>query len=156
MYENVEPIVVNNDIPDPEFIRREDETIFEFTQRIRTANVEKLMQDGLPTDAKDVYALSAILDSMDRQELAKAKLEIDSKQSKSDEQAQALISALINAVGNVNPYESKAAVEREPLPELSTEGVTLIEGEMDTVPRDMNFDSFMKEHRQKNPKPTDD
>lgn len=149
--------------PLPEVIRPsiaaklENETILEYTQRIRINTVAAMTGTKYPDDPKEVSALTSLLDGLDRQEINKAKIEIDSTHAQADQEALSLITAIINTVGNINPYESKNPTERileHDGPVIG--GVVLVDGELDTKPRQANYDSFMKQYKKDNPKQQDE
>lgn len=143
--------------PEPTYRREDGESILDFTQRVRLASVTKLTERNLPDDPKDVSALSQMLDSIDRQEFNKAKIEIESQGANADKDALDLITAIVNTVGNNNPYLVDVPVVRDvthngPI----VEGLTLVPGELDNKPVKMNYDSFMKKYKEDNPQQPDD
>lgn len=133
--------------------KREEEDLLDYTQRMRLAAVSHLTQHTISTEAKDISALTSVLDGIDRQELNKARLELENQSSKEDQATLELIMGMTLALGNKNPYESTTPIEREVFHDGPViEGVTLVEGELDNKPRIMNYDSFMKDYKKKNPK----
>lgn len=150
------PIVDEDESLDPHAIR-DDESLLSYTQRIRLATVSKLTQHTIPNDPKDIAALNSVLDGIDRQEINKAKIEMDSQGAKDDQSAIDLIFAIANTLGNKNPYEAAEPVERTIEHEgVVIEGVELVEGELDSKPQQMNYDNFMAEYKKKNPKNLED
>lgn len=136
--------------------RQEGESILDYTQRLRTLAVSTLLEREMPTDPKDIQTMNSLLDGMDRQEINKAKLDLERQNGSADADALALITAVVNNLGNRNPYEVEVPVERvieHDGPVI--EGVTLVEGELENRPREMGYTSFMKEYRAKNPKKQD-
>lgn len=132
------------------------ESVLDYTQRIRQLTVDKITQDGIPIDNKDLASLSMLLDSMDKQEINKARIIVEDKAANVDKHASELIKAMATALGNDNPYLAPVPVQREivldePLPE-----VTLVDGELDQSCRQLSYDTFMKDYREKNPKETDE
>lgn len=149
------PPIVDDNAP-TSLERLEGESALDYTQRIRLATVDKLVTTSISDDPKDVAALNSVLDAIDRQEFNKAKIELDSQAAQSDKEAYGLIASLVNAVGNVNPYMVDVPVQRDISHEGPVvEGVVLVPGELDTKPDKMNYDSFMKNYKEKNPKNTD-
>ena len=141
---------------DPHAIK-EDESLLSYTQRIRLATVSKLTQHTIPDDPKDIAALNSVLDGIDRQEINKAKIEIENQSAKDDQSAIDLIFSIANTLGNRNPYEVENPVERTIAHEGAViEGVVLVEGELDSKPQQTNYDQFMKEYKRKNPRNNDD
>lgn len=137
--------------------RREGEALLDYTQRIRVLAVDKLTALAISDDPKDISALNSILDGIDRQEFNKAKIELDTQGAAADKEALGLITSLVNAVGNVNPYEAATPIVRTILHEGPViEGVTLVPGELDARPDKLNYNDFMKEYKEKNPKDKED
>lgn len=137
--------------------RREGEALLDYTQRIRVLAVDKLTEAAISNDPKDINALNSVLDGIDRQEFNKAKIELDTQGAAADKEALGLITSLVNAVGNINPYEATTPVVRTILHEGPVvSGVTLVPGELDARPDKLNYDSFMKEYKEKNPKNKDE
>lgn len=136
--------------------KREGEDLLEYTQRVRLAAVSHMTQHTISTEPKDISALTSVLDGIDRQELNKARLELENQSSKEDQATLELIMGITLALGNKNPYESTTPIEREVTHEGPViEGVVLVDGELDNKPRIMNYDSFMKDYKKKNPKQKD-
>lgn len=137
--------------------RKPDENLLAYTQRIRLSTIASLTTVSLPGDPKDIAAMNSLLDGIDRQEINKAKIELDSQNAAADQEAFNLIAALVNNVGNTNPYELANPVERTILHEGPViEGVVLVAGELDSKPEQLNYDNFMKEYKRKNPKQKDE
>ena len=91
------------------------------------------------------------------EEINKAKIEIENSLAAADQEALTLITAVINSVGNINPYETAKPFERTLEHEGPVvHGVTLVPGELDTKPKQSNYDSFMKTYKQNNPRIIDD
>lgn len=133
---------------------QEEEGLLAYTQRIRLATVSKLTQHTIPDDPKEIAALNSVLDGIDRQEINKAKIEIDNQSLKDDQATTDFIFAIATSLGNRNPYETQTPVERTIVHEGEVvSGVTLVEGELETKPKQMNYDNFMQEYKRKNPKP---
>lgn len=133
--------------------RREGEDLLDYTQRMRLAAVSHMTQHTISTEAKDLSALTSILDGIDRQEISKARLELENQSSKEDQATLDLIMGMTLALGNRNPYEADVPLAREIIHEGPVvEGVVLVDGELDNKPRVMNYDSFMKDYKKKNPK----
>ena len=137
--------------------RQEGESILEYTQRIRLDTIVTFTENSALEDVKEIAALTSLLDGLDRQEINKAKIEIDNSLAAADQEALSLITAVINNVGNMNPFESANPVERT----LEHEGpviagVTLVPGELDAKPSQSNYDSFMKQYKKANPKSKDE
>lgn len=134
--------------------RREEEGLLDYTQRIRLATISKLTQHTIPDDPKEIAALNSVLDGIDRQEINKAKIELDNQSLKDDQAATDLILAIATSLGNKNPYEIDNPVERTIVHEGEVvSGVTLVDGELETKPKQMNYDNFMQEYKRNNPKP---
>lgn len=136
----------------------EEEQLLSYTQRIRLAAVGALtVNNTISSDPKELAALTSVLDGIDRQEINKAKIELDNKSLKNDQDTTAFIAAISASIGNRNPYEIETPIERTVEHEGKViEGVVLVAGELDSKPQQMTYDSFMKEYKQKNPRQKDD
>lgn len=134
--------------------KRPDESVFEYTQRVRLAVVENLTAGGIPAD-DGLDNLAKFLDSMDKQEATKKRIEQEDDAQQSDRKAQEIIHGIINLIGNTNPYESEQRVERVVEVAGDLTEVTLVPGELDTNQRVLNYEDFMKEYRKNNPKETE-
>lgn len=136
---------------------KEEEGLLSYTQRIRLAAVSKLTQHTIPDDPKDLAALNSVLDGIDRQEINKAKIELDNASAKDEQSTRDFIAAIALTMGNNNPYETQTPTERTIAHEgVVVEGVVLVEGELDNKPQQMNYDAFMKKYKAENPKDKDD
>lgn len=136
---------------------KDGEELLDFTQRVRLAVIANLTQFTISTDPKDVSALNSMLEGIDRQEINKAKIEIDSQSNRNDQETLDLIMGMATALGNTNPYESSTPLERTishdgPV----TTGVTLVPGELDNKPQALDYDTFMKDYKKANPRVKDD
>lgn len=146
------------DDSDPQkFALGEEEELLAYTQRIRIAAVGALtLGRGISTDPKELASLTSVLDGIDRQEINKAKIDLENQSVKNEQDTTAFIAAISQSMGNRNPYESQEPIERTVEHEGTIiEGVVLVAGELDSKPQQMNYDTFMKEYKKKNPKPTD-
>lgn len=145
--------VINND---ENMARLPNESILDYTQRIRVAIVEKNTANGLPSDPDELSALAGYLNDMDKQELAKVKIQLEDKAQQSDRKAQEIIQGILNMVGNQNPYDAGVNTGRVVEHKGDLAEVQLVPGELDHNQRTLDYDSFIKEYREKNPKVTDD
>lgn len=145
--------VINND---ENMARLPNESILDYTQRIRVAIVEKNTAHGLPSDPDELSALAGYLNDMDKQELAKVKIQLEDKAQQSDRKAQEIIQGILSMVGNQNPYDAGVNTGRVVEHKGDLAEVQLVPGELDHNQRTLDYDSFIKEYREKNPKVTDD
>lgn len=136
--------------------RRPEETVFEYTQRIRQSVVEKFTEHGIPTDVKEAGALASFLNDMDRQEEVKHRIATEEKAVESDKAATALIGAMLSKLGNINPYALPEPTGEIVDHDVELPKVELVPGELDHNPQVMNYESFMSEYRAKHPKHLDD
>ena len=150
------PPLPEDNIPDINQ-RLPGESILEFTQRVRMNALTSFTKNSALDDVKDIAALTSILDGLDRQEINKAKIEIDNSLAAADQEALSLITAVINSVGNINPYETARPMERTVEHEGPVvSGVVLVPGELDSKPKQSNYDTFMKKYKENNPRTADD
>lgn len=136
--------------------KRDDETTLEYTQRLRIAIVSKLTSNGISEDPDNLSTLANFLNDMDRQETTILKLDIENKKADSDAKAQEIIAAMLERVGNDNPYALKHNTGRVIEHEGDLTEVTLVPGELDQTQRQLNYEDFMKEYREKHPVESDE
>lgn len=136
--------------------RQPNESVLDYTQRIRIAIVQQNTANGLPSDPDELSALAGFLNDLDKQELTKAKIQLEDKAQQSDRKAQEIIQGIISMVGNQNPYDAGVNTGRVVEHKGDLADVQLVPGELDHNQRTLDYDSFIKEYREKNPKVTDD
>lgn len=139
-----------------EFKRRPDESVMEYTQRIRQGVVEQFTKNGLPADMEEMSTLATYLNDMDKQEVAKQKIANDEKALESDKAATEIIAAMLGKLGNTNPYALPETTGNIIDHDVVLPEVQLVPGELDHNQRTLNFESFMTDYRAKNPKVEDD
>lgn len=165
MYENTEKLqsneIENLEAPASTILLEMEqlpgESIFDYTQRIRKEMILNACAAGVPSDPKDVAMVNNILNSMDTQEVNKARIANEDKTANADKEASNLIRSLLTMVGNTNPYLAEKPVPRD-IKATGTigPGVTLVDGELDQSHRVLNHATFMAEQRAKNPKQTEE
>lgn len=149
--ENLPDILAEGDLK-----KLKDESVFDYTQRVRQAVVENMLSDGIPTKPRELDSLSFYLDAMDRQETVKAKIQLEDEANQSDKKAQELIAGILTLVGNSDPYDAGTNTGRVVEHAGDLAEVQLVPGELDFNQRTLNYDSFISEYREKNPKQTEE
>ena len=127
MYENTEKLQ-SNEVEDlgakPSTIPLEmeqlpGESIFDYTQRIRKEMIINSCASGVPSDPKDVAMINNILNSMDAQEVNKARIANEDKAANADKEAIAITTVATaeknaaQARADARLLESKAQSESE-------------------------------------------
>lgn len=125
----------------------DDDQILQFTQGKRQEIVSKLTAKGIPTDdSKQMQALLATLDGMDRVALGKKRIKADEGLAGANQaMAAGVIATLLQRAGSagVRPFEVLDAPPRTP-PVLGSEipDPVLVKGETDTVTQQMSYEAF--------------
>lgn len=133
--------------------RAEGESYLDWSQRVReliiAANTTML------TDLQDPKVAGIILNAardMDRQEISKVQNSLTEKSIDVASQGIALADEMFGNLGNTNPYLAATPVIRDVPSDHKLADVTLVEGELSDEQRDLNYDTFMTEHRNKTAK----
>lgn len=135
-----------------EFKRLPGESVLEYTQRIRQGVVEKVTENGLPSDEDQMYALASYLDAMDRQEIAKQKMVNEEKALETDKMATAIVASMLGKLGNHNPFMVEENTGNIVEHDVELPQVNLVPGELDHNQRVLNYDNFVTDYRKKHPK----
>lgn len=149
----------NNQPPVYDARQREDESAFDYAQRIRKDIVHhKITTDGsLPTDPKEMAALNNILNGITASEIGMARIKVDEKQVDVAEEANRIYEAFGKrriemaqslAFGQ-RGAGSKPVIDHFP----GEEGFTTVPGETEIGVSSMNFKEFTEsqgvEHKDK-------
>jgi len=129
-----------------------DESILDFTQRLRKRVVSKLTNDGesLPNDPKEVITLNTVLDSMDRTALGSIRSKREAQIDDMSKQAAALVHEVLKKAGNVDLFAVAVTTPRA-VPEIPDDMAepTIVPGELDVGLQTMTADSFMADFEAK-------
>ena len=112
--------------------------IFSLTQSMRLRLVEKLAKD-IPTDHEDGGLFLSALNDLDKQIIARSKLELESERNRTDQETKAVIAqALLNRANENNNVANTS------IPSLPT-GYTYtpVPGETDVKPAQLEYDHIM-------------
>lgn len=112
--------------------------IFSLTQSMRLRLVEKLAKD-IPTDHEDGGLFLTALNDLDKQIIARSKLELESERNRTDQETKAVIAqALLNRANENNNVVNTS------IPSLPT-GYTYtpVPGETDVKPAQLEYDHIM-------------
>lgn len=112
--------------------------IFSLTQSMRLRLVEKLAKD-IPTDHEDGGLFLTALNDLDKQIIARSKLELESERNRTDQETKAVIAqALLNRANENNNVVNTS------IPSLPTEySYTPVPGETDVKPAQLEYDHIM-------------
>ena len=112
--------------------------IFSLTQSMRLRLVEKLAKD-IPTDHEDGGLFLTALNDLDKQIIARSKLELESERNRTDQETKAVIAqALLNRANENNNVANTS------IPSLPTEySYTPVLGETDVKPAQLEYDHIM-------------
>lgn len=116
-----------------------DIRLLDKTLVIREQIIDNLLKRELPTKARDVECFTNLLESVDRSILAKAKIKIDEKANKTNEETKAILKSLLLELHN-NPetiIENTNIVHEVPEYQPSTE-ISISDGEL--IPGTDNID----------------
>lgn len=125
----------------------DDDQILQYTQGKRQEIVSKLTAKGIPTDdSKQMQALLATLDGMDRVALGKKRIKADEGIAGANQAAAAaVIATLLQKAGSagMRPFEAVDVIPRTP-PTLGSDipEPVLVKGETDTVTQQMSYEAF--------------
>ena len=112
--------------------------IFSLTQSMRLRLVEKLAKD-IPTDHEDGGLFLTALNDLDKQIIARSKLELESERNRTDQETKAVIAqALLNRANENNNVANTS------IPSLPTGySYTPVPGETDIKPAQLEYDHIM-------------
>lgn len=112
--------------------------IFSLTQSMRLRLVEKLAKD-IPTDHEDGGLFLTALNDLDKQIIARSKLELESERNRTDQETKVVIAqALLNRANENNNVANTS------IPSLPTGySYTPVPGEIDVKPAQLEYDHIM-------------
>ena len=122
-----------------------DDQVLDFVQGKRREMVDKLTEQGVPTDKDGGYLLLSALKDMSTTALGKKRIKTDEKIGANQAAAAGLIAQVLSKTRTLKPYEVDGGVADRVAPELGGDLPTpeLIPGEMDTNPPQLSYDTFM-------------
>ncbi len=107
----------------------EEELQLHRTRQLRQDLINQMTKEGLPSQSRDIRLLMELCDSADNHVLTTAKLRIDDKSSQQNNNIAAMISGLLEKVGQQPKVISGVQTIHRELP--SDTSFTFTEGEMD-------------------------
>jgi hypothetical protein len=107
----------------------DEELYLHRTRQIRQDLIQQMTKGGMPEQNKDIRLLMELCDSADNHVLTTAKLRIDDKSSQQNNNIAAMISGLLEKVGQQPKVISGVQTIHRELPNDTT--FTFTEGEMD-------------------------
>jgi hypothetical protein len=116
--------------------------LLDLTMRTREELIVSLTKKGIPEDRADKSLLVSLLDGVDRTILSKSRIKVDSKISDTNAQAASLIA---NVLTKINTKNIRVIDDQREIPQLplDVEGITFIDGELDTGTQNNSFDTFI-------------
>lgn len=127
-----------------------DDDVLSYTQGVRKAIVDAKIAEGVEKlDAKDTTVLLSALADMDRQSLAKKKIQSDNNNAEADRLAQQIIAKTFAQLGNRSPFaaapgEQPAKAIPFEAPEVIVGEFIELEGEAEIGLSDETYSDFMK------------
>lgn len=127
-----------------------DDDVLSYTQGVRKAIVDAKIAEGVEKlDAKDATVILSALADMDRQSLAKKKIQSDNNNAEADRLAQQIIAKTFSQLGNRSPFAAapgEQTVKAIPFeaPEVIVGEFTELEGEAEIGISDETYSDFMK------------
>lgn len=120
----------------------EDQVLL-YTRSKRMDMAQALTKSGVPTDKELGGMLLQTLDGLDRSSLSRLKIKAEENANKNNGAAAAVIAQLLGTIGSSKLYQMEGFTRRE-MPALpsSIPDPEIVEGELDTNPPQMDFDSF--------------
>ena len=123
-----------------------EDQVLAYTRSKRMELANKLTENGVPTEKETAGVLLQTLDGLDRSSLTRLRIKADEQANKNNTASQALIAEVLNKIGSSRPYEMEGVARREApqLPSTIPDPV-VVEGELETNPAQMDFESFTKQ-----------
>lgn len=91
-------------------IKKEEEDMLDYTQRMRMQVVTAMTKSGIPEDFEHVGALAGILKDIDKQEIDKKKLAEEAKKNANDADVKQVLKGIISMIGDTNIYETNQVI----------------------------------------------
>ena len=128
-----------------------DESVLDYTQRLRKRVVDRLtMDDKLPEDPKEIITLNTVLDSMDRTALGSIRAKREGEVGDLTKQATALIQEVMRRIGNKDIFATPVAAPRT-VPEIPEQiaNPPTVPGELEVGIANMTSSQFLVEFEAK-------
>lgn len=126
----------------PADMTEDDVLLYTRSKRVQLAN--KLTERGVPTEKEDASLLLQTLDGLDRSSLSRLKIKAEEKANTNNAHAAAIIAQVLSQIGSSKIYQVEGGVPRQVAPLLPNHipDPEIVEGELETHPHQMDFDSF--------------
>ena len=134
-------------------VNMSDRDLLRYTRRLKLKQLDALTPDDrMPTDAKEVYAVLAVMDSLDNSAHKNIKLDNEANGTAAVAEAIALIASINKQVGNKDPFMTDVSGNA---PRVVTIDTPLVEseflpGELSNDVVDLTYDSFVEDFESKN------
>lgn len=134
-------------------VNMSDRDLLRYTRRLKLKQLDALTPDDkMPVDAKDVYAVLAVMDSLDNSAHKNIKLENEANGTAAVSEAIALIANINKQLGNKDPFMQdvptstpRVVTLEEPLVETE-----FLPGELSHENTDLTYDGFVDDFEAKN------
>jgi len=124
----------------------EDARLLNKTISIREKLIDHLVSEGLPSKEKDVLALTKVLESLDNSIFSKAKIKIEDKNSKNQEETKEILRDLIIELHKSGaPAPSEPQVDRE-IPQYTPKNIPVSEGELITKTDNIDLEEIKEKY----------
>ena len=122
-----------------------EDQVLAYTRGKRMELANKLTENGVPTDREVAGVLLQTLDGLDRSSLSRLKIKAEEQNNKNNTAAAAVIAEVLGRIGSSKIYQMEGVARREvPVLPSSIPDPEVVEGELETTPTQMDFDSFTK------------
>lgn len=120
----------------------DDVRLLEKTISVRERIIDNLLTKELPTKARDIDTLTNLLESVDRSIFSKAKIKIDERDSKSNEETKEVLKQLmLNLHSNNKRAQPEAPVNA---PTFQPQQLSINEGELIARTDNQDIEQFVK------------
>lgn len=134
-----------------EVVLTQEESDLEFTNKIRKNMIRNLVGDeGVATkDVKDLNVVIKALDGIDKSALTKLRIKSDEGISNKNLEASTNIAHILSTrtAQELLPQSKEIQGNILEIDDNLIEGITIVEGELETNPIPLNYDSFMNKMR---------
>lgn len=125
----------------------EDE-VLAYTRGKRMELANKLTESGIPTEKETATVLLQTLDGLDRSSLTRLKIKSEEQANKNNTIAASAIAEVLGRISN-NAYQMPGVARKEiPVLPSSISDPEVVEGELETNPAQIDFDTFTSQFAQ--------
>lgn len=136
----------------------DEDQVLAYTQGKRRKIVEGVMKDNkIPQDRLEATLLIQALDGMDRAALTSKRIKADEKAADAMAGSAAVVANLLTSMGKSKPADDIIDMPAREVPLLGEDipPPSLVPGETEVAPKQMDFDSFTASFGQSNSNPSE-